>query len=198
MFPDSISEPISLTFEYEVPRPAASIPVLGNKVVSHAIGGWAISGYTNLQSAANILRPTNGAANPITRWLGRGTGGAQLKKNPDGSYMSPWSVDWTDYAGTHHTDPIDINCRCFDPEKTIVLNPNAWENAPDGVFPAQNSALTFFRQPRRLSESANLARNFRFGKERKYALQIPHGIQNPSPGRYNRSIGCGIIHKSGV
>src|SRR5207253_1153756 len=54
-----------LSFEYEVQRPAAFVPVLGNKIVSRAIGGWSVSGYTIYQSAAYLTRPTNGAANPI-------------------------------------------------------------------------------------------------------------------------------------
>lgn len=129
-------------------------------------------------------RPLSGSNNAISRWLGRGTGtalapgstsapawnGAQLKKNGDGSYMNPWSVDWTDLSGVHHTDPLDINCHCFDPNKTVVLNPNAWQQIPDGTWTSDTSVYSFFRAPRRPTESANIARNFRI-KER-YTLQI--------------------------
>jgi hypothetical protein len=84
--------------------------------------------------------------------------------------MSPWSTDWTDLSGKHHTDPLDINCHCFDPEKTVVLNPNAWQPIPDGQWTDDTSTYSFFRGPRRPTESANLSRNFKF-KER-YTLQI--------------------------
>src|SRR3974390_2404350 len=104
-------------------------------------------------------------------WLGRGPGaaqatgyfanGAQLNQNADGSYMNPWSVNWTDLSGVHHTDPLDINCHCFDPEKTVVLNPNAWQTIPDATWTDDTSTYPFFRGARRPSESANLARNFR-------------------------------------
>jgi len=70
-------------------------------------------------------------------------------------------VDWTDYSGTHHTDPIDINCHCFDPTKTIVLNPNAWDNVPDGQWAADNSTLRFYRGFRQPVENANFSRSFR-------------------------------------
>jgi hypothetical protein len=29
------------------------------------------------------------------------------------------------------TDPLDINCHCFDPTNTVVFNPYAWENVPN-------------------------------------------------------------------
>ena len=90
-----------------------------------------------------------------------GVNSAQLNKNADGSYMNPWSVDWTDYSGTHHTDPLDINCHCFDPTKTQVLNPLAWSNVPDGQFANDLSALRFFRGFRNPTENVNLSRNFR-------------------------------------
>jgi hypothetical protein len=71
-------------------------------------------------------------------------------------------VDCTDYRGQHHTDPLDINCHCFDPTKTVVLNPNAWENVPDGQWAAQTSTLRFYRGFRQPTENANFSRNFRF------------------------------------
>ncbi len=40
--------------------------------------------------------------------------------------MSPYAVNWTDYDGKVHAEPLDINCHCYDPTKTQVLNPLAW------------------------------------------------------------------------
>ena len=54
-------------------------------------------------------------------------GGAQLKIDPaTGQPLNPWSVNWVDYDGKQRTDPIDINCHCFDPAKTQVLTPAAF------------------------------------------------------------------------
>ena len=75
--------------------------------------------------------------------------------------MSPWSVDWTDNNGVHHTDPLDINCHCFDPTKTQVLNPAAWTNVPNGQFAANESSIRSFRGIRIPVENANFSRNFR-------------------------------------
>ena len=155
-----------LTIQYQVPRLRDSgHPILSNKIVSYILSDWGTGMYLNYQSAAIIGRPTSNGTTPISQFLGRGPGSAQLKKNADGGYMNPWSVDWTDYSGKHHTDPLDINCHCFDPTTTIVLNQDAWENVPDGQWGADQSSLRFYRGFRQPMENANFSRNFRF-KER--------------------------------
>ena len=169
---------LRLTFEYQVQRPNSSMAVLGNKFVSFAVRDWAISGALFYQTATYLGRPTNAAANPISRWLGRGAGSAQLKQNADGSYMSPWAVNWKDLDGKIHAEPLDIDCHCFDPRTTQVLNPLAWSNVPDATWAAQTNQLPFFRNARRPSENANLARNFRFGPENRYNLQVRVEFQN--------------------
>lgn len=169
---------LRISFEYQTPRPEAGIPVIGNRWVSQIIGGWGLSAALFYQTGGYLGRPGSGAATPISQWLGRGPGSGQLKKNSDGSYMSPWSVDWVDNTGTRRTDPLDIDCRCFDPEKTIVLNPNAWEQVPSGQWAEQTQTLPFFRASRRPTESANLARNFRFGNEGRFTFHIRIELQN--------------------
>jgi len=175
---------LRISFEYQVPRYKGTMPVLGNRVVSYVLGEWAVSGALYYQTAAFLGRPLAGSANAVSLWLGRGgtvpgcltCGGAQLKRNADGSLMSPWSVDWTDLGGTHHTDPLDINCGCFDPNKTVVINPAAWDTIPDATWTADTSTYAFFRTQRKPAESMNFARNFRF-KER-YSFQIRMEFQN--------------------
>ena len=167
---------LRISFEYRVPRYKGGLPVLGNKVVSYALSDWAVSGALYYSSGAFLNRPAAGSTNGINRWLGRGPGGAQLKKNADGSYMSPWSVDWFDNDGTHHTDPLDINCHCFDPNKTVVLNPNAWQTIPDAQWTSDTSTYAFFRGQRKPAESMNFQRNFRI-KER-YTFQVRIEFQN--------------------
>jgi hypothetical protein len=167
---------LHIAFEYRVPRYKGSLPVIGNKVVSYVLADWALSSALYYQSAGYLGRPLNGATNPISLWLGRGPGGAQLLKNPDGSYMNPWSVNWTDLSGVHHTDPLDINCHCFDPAKTVVLNPAAWQTIPDATWTADTSTYSFFRGARHPMEAMNFARNFVIME--KYTLQIRMELQN--------------------
>ncbi len=128
------------------PRIGSGVPVLGHSAVAFALKDWAISGALTYQTAfvngtSYMGRPTGTGTTPISQWLGRGPGGAQLKKNSDGSYMNPWSVDWTDLGGNKRTDPLDINCKCFDPNKTLVLNPAAWELVPNGQWAAQTQVI---------------------------------------------------------
>jgi len=150
-----------LTTQYEVPtRIHSDLPVLRNKVVAYALSGWSTGWTLSYQSARLVGLPTSAGAVPITNFLGYGPGPAQLIPG-----MSPWSVDWTDYDGNHHTDPLNINCHCFDPTKTQVLNPKAWTNVPDGQFAANESSIRSFRGFRTPQESANFGRNFRI-KER--------------------------------
>ena len=136
---------LRLTLQYQVPRLRDSgTPLVSNRIVSSILSDWGIGAYLNYQSAGVLNRPSSNGANPISNFLGYGPGGAQLKQNADGSYMNPWSVDWTDNSGKHHTDPIDINCHCYDPTTNVVLNPNAWENIPNGQFGAQQNNLRFY------------------------------------------------------
>ena len=76
--------------------------------------------------------------------------------------MSPWSVNWTDYSGNHHTTPLDINCHCFDPTTTQVLNPAAFTNVPNGQFAANQSLDSLLPGP-----------PHPFG-ERQLQPQLPH------------------------
>ena len=170
---------VRLTVQYQVPELKNSkMHFVSNKVTSYVLSGWGIGAYMTYQSAALITRPTSNGTTPISQFLGRGPGAAQLKKDASGQYMNPWSVDWTDYSGVHHTDPLDVNCHCFDPTKTVAFNPLAWENVPDGQFAADLSSLRFYRGIRLPTENANISRNFRFGKEGRFNLNIRAEFNN--------------------
>ncbi len=92
--------------------------------------------------------------------------------------MNPWSVNWVDDEGKQRTDPLDVNCSCFDPTKTVALNPAAWENIPDGQWGAQQSTLRGYRGIRLPNESANFSRNFRLSKEGRVNLNVRVEFQN--------------------
>jgi hypothetical protein len=157
-----------LSAEYTVPRLHGS-NILGNKVVSYVLGDWGLGWYMSYQSAPMLGRPSSTTNTSITSFLGRSSAGSAQYNGGE-----LWSTNWTDYAGVHHTDPIDINCHCFDPTKTIVFNSaigngttDTWTNIPDGQWGAQQSSsfLRGFRGIRLPQENANVSRNFRL-KER--------------------------------
>jgi hypothetical protein len=154
-----------MTAEYQVPSLAnRGIKVLSNPVVAYILGNWGVGWYLQYQSAPVLTRPSNQGTIPISNFLGRGPGPAQLKTGPDGKPMNPWSVNWVDYSGKQRTDPIDINCHCFDPTKNIVLNPAAWESIPNGQWAANFSDIRYYRGIRYPQENFNVSRNFRFGE----------------------------------
>jgi len=173
---NDLPQQLRFSAEYQTPRPHKGMRVIGNPVVSYVLGGWGIGVYTQYQSAALLARPLAGAAQPISDWLGRGPGGAQLAIGPDGKPMSPYAVNWTDLSGKVHPEPLDVNCHCYDPTKTQVLNPAAWVPVPNGQWAGDQSSIRYYRGIRRPTESANLSRNFRF-KER-YSLQIRVEMNN--------------------
>lgn len=161
--PYDLPHQLRISAEYEVPR--LHFGIFSNKILSYIVSGWSTGWYLNYQSAPLVGLPASAGTAPISDFLGYGPGPAQLVPG-----MSPWSVDWTDYSGVHHTTPLNINCGCFDPTKTQVLNPLAFQNVPNGTFGANQASYRSFRGQRQPSENANFARNFRI-KER-YNLQV--------------------------
>jgi hypothetical protein len=66
----------------------------------------------------------------------------------------------------------DLNCHCFDPNTTFVLNPRAWVNPPLGEFGTSAAYYGDYRRQRRPVENMSLARNFVINRERGMNLQI--------------------------
>jgi len=59
----------------------------------------------------------------------------------------------------------DLNCHCYDPAATAVLNPAAWVNPPAGQFGTAAPFYGDYRFQRHPQENINLGRTWRF-KER--------------------------------
>jgi hypothetical protein len=56
----------------------------------------------------------------------------------------------------------DINCHCFDPARTKILNEAAWTNTPSGTWSPSSAFYNDFRYQRRPSELMSIGRIFRF------------------------------------
>jgi hypothetical protein len=175
----NVPQRLRVTFQYQTPRPPRWLPVLGNRWVGTALEGWGVAMTMSYASGSYVGRAANVSANSISTFFGgRGSVPAQLKKNPDGTYMNPWSKDWVDLDGNRHTDPLDINCHCFDPLRTNLLDPTVWENVPNFEWAADVARIPSYRGPRRPSESGNISRNFRFGKDGRFTLNVRAEFQN--------------------
>jgi hypothetical protein len=60
----------------------------------------------------------------------------------------------------------DLNCHCINPTSDQVLNPAAWASVAAGTAgPANGMFYSDFRKQRRPSESFNIGRNFRLGRD---------------------------------
>ena len=64
----------------------------------------------------------------------------------------------------------NLNCNCFDPNSTFVLNPKAWANPAPGQWGTGAAYYNNYRYQRHPVENMSLARNFRVRE--KYNLQI--------------------------
>jgi len=146
--------PQNLNFNanYTVPK-AAFLP----KIVNVISRDWQLGFFANYQSGQFLTPPTSTVNQNYLSSLEVRVPGAPL------------------YApGVNINDPSTYN-----PYFTQVLNPAAWQACPSNATcaapPTAGAAGSFykdFRAPRTPTENANIARNFRLGKEGKYVLQI--------------------------
>ena len=66
----------------------------------------------------------------------------------------------------------DLNCHCFDPAATPVLNPKAWTNPPAGQFASGSPFYSDYRQSRHPGENINLGRTFHFREKMSLNLRV--------------------------
>jgi hypothetical protein len=73
---------------------------------------------------------------------------------------------------------VDPNCGCFNPQTTLVLNPKAWSEPASGQWGTSAPFTNSYRWQRQPAESMSFARNFPFGKERRFNAQFRMEFQN--------------------
>jgi hypothetical protein len=66
----------------------------------------------------------------------------------------------------------DINCHCYDPSATFVLNKAAWTDAPGGPFGTAAAFYTDYRYQRRPSENMSLSRQFRITERMSLNMRL--------------------------
>ena len=66
----------------------------------------------------------------------------------------------------------NLNCHCFDPQTTLVLNPNAWADPPAGQFGTSAAYYTDYRRQRHPIENMNLGRTWRIKERASFNLRI--------------------------
>lgn len=67
---------------------------------------------------------------------------------------------------------VDLNCHCYDPNKTFVLNQNAWANPTAGQFGTSAAYYSDYRTQRRPVENMNVGRTWRIKERASFNLRI--------------------------
>jgi hypothetical protein len=156
--------PLALTISFTYTTPRTPGDGFAMKVLSQAVRDWQFGAVLRYQSGVLIGEPAS--LNGLTTQLARtGLGNGNNFQNLTGQPLFSTSVP-------------DPNCRCFDPQKTAVLNPAAWTEVPGGTWGANAPYFNNYRWQRQPAESMSFARNFRMGKEGKYVLQVRGEFQN--------------------
>ncbi len=70
----------------------------------------------------------------------------------------------------------NINCHCFDPNATFVLNPAAWVNPPAGQFGTSAAYYDDYTKQRRPAENMNIGRTFRITE--RAAINVRFELDN--------------------
>jgi len=125
---------------YTTPKLPAGNRLTGNKAVSWVARDWQLGTLLRYSSVLPIQSPA--ATSNLGTYLFQNT----LFNRVPG--VAPFTKD--------------LNCHCFDPNTTFVLNPAAWVNPPAGQFGTAAAYYTDFRNQRRPVENLSLGRTFRF------------------------------------
>jgi len=128
------SQPFVLvtSFTYTVPQ------VGSDKWVRRASGGWTLAGVMRYSSGLPIASPS--ANNNLSAVLFRGTFANRVPGQP--LFLK------------------DLNCHCFDPNKTFVLNPAAWSDPAQGQWGTAAEYYNDYRYARTPDEQLSLGRLF--------------------------------------
>jgi hypothetical protein len=133
----------NINFSYTVPKWGS------NKILRNVLGDWQAGALLTYASGMPILVPTS--TNQLTNQLFRST------------FMNrvPGVPLYT----------VDINCHCYDPTKTLVLNPAAWVDPAPGTFGTSTAYYNDYRQQRHPVENFNVGRNFTFRERYSFSIR---------------------------
>ena len=138
-------QPFQFVFSgsYITPKLSGGNKLTGNKALSWMARDWQIGTLLRYGSGLPIPSPTS--TNSLATYLFQST---LFNRVPGVPLFTQ-----------------DLNCHCFDPNKTFVLNPAAWSNPAAGQWGTAAAYYSDYRYQRRPVENMSLGRVFRI-KER--------------------------------
>jgi hypothetical protein len=147
---------------YTVPKFGLGNSMAG-KAGSWAVRDWTVAIYVGYSSGMPIRAPW--AQNALNSILLRN---AQSPTSVTGYISTGQPAAQATFANRVAGQPLftqDINCHCYDPNTTFILNPNAWSQPAAGQWGASAAYYGDYRFQRRPVENLAFGRTFRI-KER--------------------------------
>jgi len=114
--------------------------IKGNRFLSFAVRDWTYGAFLQYSSGTPI--PVPSANSSLNSYLFQGSSFANRVPG------QPLTT-------------VDLNCHCYDPNSTFVLNPKAWVDPAPGQFGSSAGYYSDYRTQRRPIENMNLGRTFR-------------------------------------
>ena len=130
-----------------------------NKVLSWIARDWTYGAFLQYQSGMPILAPY--ANNNLGSTLFAGTPG-----------FFGYTGTFADRVPGQPLFTTNLNCHCYDPNATFVLNPNAWTNPPGGQFGTSAAYYNDYRYQRRPVENMNVGRTWPIKERMSFNLRI--------------------------
>ena len=155
---NQLTRPLATVISGSYTTPKFAADRIGMKVLSQAVRDWQVGFLLRYQSGALIETPAS--QNQINLQLQRAF------------------PTFQNYVPGVNPLAVDPNCRCFNPQTTQVLNPQAWTDAPAGTFGVSAPFYNNYRWQRQPAESMSFGRNFRMGRENRYNLSVRAEFQN--------------------
>src|SRR5262245_58966624 len=136
----------NISLSYTTPR------IGGSKLLSTVLGNWTYGGF--LQYASGMPLQVPNAQNNLNNILFQGSSFANR------------------VPGVPLFTVKDLNCHCYDPNRTFVLNKDAWVDPDPGTFGVSPAYYRDYRKQRRPIENMNLGRTFRLTEKASFNIRI--------------------------
>jgi hypothetical protein len=135
----------NINFSYTVP-----VPVFGSKIVKTLLRDWQMGALLTYASGMPI--PVPSSQNLLA---------TQLFQTSTFMNRVPGQPLFTQ----------DLNCHCFDPTKTLVLNPAAWSDPAPGTWGTSTAFYNDYRYQRHPVENFNVGRTFQIRENMSFSVR---------------------------